>query len=618
MDLIARVIRSDSGVVPSTIYSITCVNGPAAKGDVLTYCIAFDTENDACPPASAALTIYLCHKDPAQQTREGRPELRIYIEPNDVFPAKRGMSEMTENIFVPGKANGTCDLVYRRRLNQWPTRLAAIYFVVEDCDTTLPAGYKGGPLNDTQYAEGAGPKWQLGVDTSDILHRIFPNTWIPLDPVDPSQPSTTVPMEKRPQRHPAWFKYRSEMEAPPIPGLSGKLSGTKWYKMLGGYPKGGFGDPTFTGSPLTRSGRIMETPVTALYLSHLAKTRPTVALHECGSFPHPTLPDVMASPDGIMIDPERTFKSLPGWFQTDLNVEYAKNRAALDAIDFTRGVYECKTMATKDKDGNGPLFKQEHLAQLYAEMICTGTFWAELVRFCAETREMFAYRVYRKPVIARQFEAVISRMREDLTVCEKSFEESVSHPDNKALLSECARFAVYYNEPRTVDSRRIPVPYDEHVFVKVREAMEDANGSLSPTDPNANVVIVPDGPSKAPKKKKTSTAVAAKKRTKKAAAPRTTRKRVLVEEKEEDDDGKGAGKKKLRGEAELLASWEQIQSTNKQIARAITNGDWGPIQVNSVLGVQSARFAQFSKLLSSVMTTASDQEEDEEGPGGSE
>lgn len=455
MDLRARIIRSDEGAVPISAYTITCVNGPLAKGDVLTYCIAFQ-EHRHFPPASTEVTIYLCHANQAYQTHEGRPELRIHITPVGAMGLKPRVDG--ETVFVPSAA---CDLVYVNHGNK--AYLREVYFVVEDCDTSLAADYVGGKI-DVTHVPGARPQWRLGTDTSGILHRLFPKNWVPLEPVDPSQPSTVVPVELRPQRHPAWFKFRSTLDGQPLPGLSGKLSGTKWYKMLGKYPGKGFDETPggFAGNPLTRAGRIMETPVTALYLDYLVKNRPHVQIKECGSFPHPTLVDVMASPDGLIVDPKKT---LPGWFQTELRVEYMNDPAALAKIDFTRGVYECKTMATKDKKGDGPLFKEEHMAQLYAEMICTGTFWAEIVRFCHETKEMFVYRVYRKPTIARMFESVIVRMRRDLTEGGKTFAEAANHQDNHTLLHECAKHAVYYNEPRTKDSRRTAIPYDEKVKI---------------------------------------------------------------------------------------------------------------------------------------------------------
>ena len=54
------------------------------------------------------------------------------------------------------------------------------------------------------------------------------------------------------------------------------------------------------------------------------------------------------------------------------------------------------------------------MPQLYAEMVCAGVFWAEIVRFCLETKEMVMYRVYRKPAIASKFEDVIVRTRREL------------------------------------------------------------------------------------------------------------------------------------------------------------------------------------------------------------
>lgn len=360
MDLYARVIRSDIGVVPPPHYVVESVNDK--EGDVMTYRVRFLLP-EHCPSPRVSLTIYVAHKDPEKQARDGRPfpgtgraELRLHI-PAPFERCKQGTT------FLSGCGSNPdqdCDLVFElaNRSIVYPAQLwiTEIYFVIEDCDTTLPSGYKGGKIDHIHHP-GSGPKWHLGSDSSGLLARLFPGKWVPLNPLHPSRVDPSVPVHLRPQRHPAWYKYRSETKpgGKEIPGLKGKLSGTKWFKMLGKYPKDGFGDPAFSGNALTRSGRQLETHVTALYLAHLAQTRPQVQIFECGSFPHPTLDDVMASPDGIIINPARTFSSLPSWFQNELRVSY--KQAELDSFDFTRGVYECKTMLTKDSRGNGPLFK---------------------------------------------------------------------------------------------------------------------------------------------------------------------------------------------------------------------------------------------------------------------
>lgn len=270
------------------------------------------------------------------------------------------------------------------------------------------------------------------------------------------------------------------------------------------------------------------------------------------------------------------------------------------------------------------------MAQLYAEMICTGTYWAEIVRFCYETKEMFMYRIYRKPTIARMFESVIVRMREDLTVGGKTFAQAAAHQDNQTLLSECAKYAVYYNEPRTTDSRRTLIFYDEAVFARVMAALDASSGTLSPNDPNASIVIpvadpAPVQPGRRPSRKgavgvhaSVTSARAKKAASRTTATTTTTKKRAPAQKKrtkaeEKDDDDEPAPEKRQRrfeSEPEMMAAWEQIQSTNKQIARAIANGDWAPIIENSVLNVQSARYKMFSDALASVDLAAPFQDDE--------
>lgn len=598
MDLFARVIRSDTGIVPSKHFIVECVNGANAKGDVLTYCLRFDNESSR-PPANVDLTVYLCHAAPEQQTHNGKPELRFSITGSQI-----DFSE--ETAFVPGLGNGVCDVIFRAGLHtrkEHAMRYAELYFVVEDCDTTLPTSYKSGKL-DTQYASGAGPKWRLGTDTSGLLHRLFPRNWFPLAPVSPdsSDPkAVAIPMQEHPQRHPAWYTFRSTVESTPVPGLSGKLSGTKWFKMLGKYSKDGLSEPAFAGNALTRSGRVMETPVTALYLTYLATCRPDVKVMECGSFPHPTIPDTMATPDGLLIDPQRTFDSLPPWFQTEMQVAYKE--ATLKKIDFSRGVYECKTALKRGSKGEGAVFKEEHVAQLYAEMICTGVFWAEIVRYCAEAKEMFMYRVYRKPTIAAMFERVASRTREEL-IAGKAFKDVINHDDNRALISECAKYAVYYNTPRTKDQRRTPIPCDVPVFSMIMQEIEAASGVLSPSDPQAEVPIPPPGTevgvlaTQGKRKKATAKKPTAAK--KQAATRHGIRRQRISEEAAE------VSRKRHRADIE---AWHQIEATNEQIERAIGNSDWDQITGSGVLLVQAARYKLFSEMLAAESSSSSVQDE---------
>jgi hypothetical protein len=603
---------------PSTKFNLHLFESVNDKeSDVMTYRVRF-LHPIHCPSPRVSLTIYVAHKDPEKQTRGGRigsggrAEVRLYIP----APFERCKFDTT---FLSGCASNPdqdCDLVFdlgdRSISSPNPLRISEIYFVIEDCDTTLPPGYKGGKIEGV-HVQGAGPKWHLGSDTSGILARLFPGQWIPLNPLHPSVVDPTVPVHLRPQRHPAWYKYRSSTTlGKEIPGLKGKLSGTKWFKMLGKYPKDGFGDPSFDGNALTRSGRQLETHVTALYLAHLKWARPQVQIYECGSFPHPYLDDVIASPDGIIVNPARTFSSFPGWFQNELRLSY--KQAELDSIDFTRGVYECKTMLTNDSKGNGPVFKEEHIPQLYAEMVCAGVFWAEIVRFCLETKEMFMYRVYRKPSIAQAFENVIVRTRKEMTEEGKTLAQVADHPENRGLLTECAKYATYYNEPRTTDSRKEHIGFDA-VFHVVADALVAASGVVEETDPNGQIDLSTQTGPVTDKKKTNKKAVA------KPGPGAKKRAQESVIKLEPDTLEAGKRRKQMPQEKALLSSWIEIQSTNKQLQRAISNLDWDPIQTTGVLGIQAARYEAMYELLSSRSSgggggrrkkTDDDEQEDQE------
>lgn len=153
-------------------------------------------------------------------------------------------------------------------------------------------------------------------------------------------------------------------------------------------------------------------------------------------------------------------------------------------------------------------------------------------------------------------------------------------------------------------------------------AMERSSGTLSPNDPNGSIVIPVADPTAVAQKKKTTrrggavgvhasvaTGTATKARTR--ATGRTQKKaptavaaatRGRKRTKKEDDDPSTGEKRPRQFESEhdLIAAWDQIQSTNTQIARAIANGDWAPIQENNVFSVQEARYKMFSVALASV------------------
>lgn len=167
------------------------------------------------------------------------------------------------------------------------------------------------------------------------------------------------------------------------------------------------------------------------------------------------------------------------------------------------------------------------------------------------------------------------------------------HPENRGLLTECAKYATYYNEPRTTDSRKEHIGFDA-VFYVVADALVAASGVVEETDPNGQIDLsTQTGPVTDKKKTNKKVAVA------KPGPGAKKRAQESVIKLEPDTLEAGKRRKQMPQEKALLSSWIEIQSTNKQLQRAISNLDWDPIQTTGVLGVQAARYEAMYELLSS-------------------
>lgn len=625
------IVSSTRGFIPPTEYTVTNVTG--SDQDISTYCVQF-----ASPvAASSSLYIEACHANPIHQTRGGRAEVGFHTEAVTsaaviLHPLSRTSFAHYEHYDVVIDAaitsQGGCDFFQ-------------LYFAVQDVDTTpfprLPANAhwteKKAKLEAERgktHADGAGPKWTLALDTSMLLTRLILHAsaarWVALpfthpDPkIDPG-----VPIEQRQQHRPGWYNFRTDMSSARAKEiLGGKISGTKWWPILGKYAENGFPDKrdrNFKGNPATRSGQQLEHIVAISYMAYHGQG---VRVLECGSYEHPTIPDVTATPDGIVVDPSRKLASLPAWYRSSLG-EFGPDFDPAKA-DFTRGIWECKTMLTKDSSDNGPLFKAEHLPQVYAEMICTGTYWAELTRYCAETKEIRCYRIYRRPALSKLFETVIARMRTDL-LAGVAFEVACNHPDNMELIKQCEKHAAFYNSPpgpKETTGRFIPIPIaegaiaqfndmcahfdtvaakpideeEDTIQVKNEKALARKQApppqSQSPAASSATGkkkrTVARGGAAAAAKKVKAEPEVGEKKKTATTTAkkPRAKRERspsaVLLKEET-------GGKKRS---ATVLQLWNDIFQTTEVIEECMANGDWEPILETKALERQLLRYAKMA------------------------
>ena len=585
----AVVERSDTGTIPPSKYRLENVAGKLASAgqDVLAYRIVF-VDGYSVSLKTVGMHVSIA---PAGQKgrRRGRPEVGFSIHPM----ANIG-GDGRRNDFVHSVAY---DLVFDPAVTD---SIRAIYFELEDCDVTPlpPNAWRDAPGMSHALTSG-GPLWRLGIDTSSILKgvaTVFKThaKWFSLSPLHPDPAvDPGVPIQDRPQRKPRWYWYRSQGPAQ----LGGQLSGTKWYKLLGKFPKDGIKGKPFNGNPATRSGRMMESPVCLSYLASSHHKEGTV-LYECGSFPHPTIPDVMASPDAIIHVPDKA-KYLPQWFKALFT------ESEFAAIDFTRGVWECKTMMTKDSKGQGPLFKEEFFPQLYAEMICAGVHWAELVRYCAETGEMRLFKVYRKPDVSRQFDATVKRMRAEL-ISGVPFEACCDHPTNVQLLRECARTASFFN---TAPAKGVKLPYrvipwSAHLVAEFEnqcalfDSVSRSPDEKGPTIQEMNLPKVqppppPPPPPPSGKKRRGGGGGGKKKRDRQDGGGK---------EKEEEEDeelvartGGGGGGDQYTTAASI---WLEIEHQTKRIKHALTHGGVAKMLDDRLLQRQMLLYGDLSNDLS--------------------
>ncbi len=583
-----------AGLVPPSAYRLENVAGKVVlQGDVLAYRIVFLEDKDYIP-LSHTVNVRIAPLASSSiggangmyhRRRNGRPEVGFSVGP---FPVNLDLAKRPP--FIHAHAY---DIVVDEKTR---SRIAAIYFEMEDCDLTPLPAEAARDVSHAPPALGGGPLWRLGVNASDILGDMTQTekaVWVPLPPLHPDPAvDPGVPIERRPQKKPRWYWFRSQGPKE----IGGNLSGTKWYKMLGKFPKNWEDDAktVFKGNPLTRSGRMLESAVALCRMAH-HKHSPGTRYEECGTFPHPTIPNVSATPDAIIKLPLPAV--LPAWFKELFTADQLSSKT----MDLTRGVGECKTQKTRDKKtGAGARFKPEYFPQMYAEMICTGTWWGELTVYCEEANEMRTYPVYRKPDVSDKFEKCVKRMRTEL-LAGTPFKTACNHPTNVELIRECDKAATFYNKAVT------PPPYIVDKWNPALVTEYDARCAVydtvssNPDDPAGKTIAEANNP---PAAVAASTRKGGNKKTagatKKASTPTAASEKKVSKKRERNDEIDSARvdsveKVCLSGDnSSVKVRWKIIQEGTTAITRAI-KADAIDMDLIDAMETQMVRYSRLTR-----------------------
>ena len=306
---------------------------------------------------------------------------------------------------------------YLVHVSEDESRVKAIYFTLEN--------------NQLDESKKNVPLWQLGIDEKTYwMEKNFEDQYIPLPFIHPNpEVDPKVPSDRIPQSHPLWKKKRERENPPPSTSLKGKVGGSTAYKLIGFFKNSGLEKPD--PNVAMRMGRLIEMEVVVAYL----KQYPNRKVYETGWNPHPKDKNQGASPDAIIVDTTWTIDSFPEWV---INRCKRDNNINVEEIDTMRGILEIKV----SKKNNA--FMAYYLPQLYQEMICTDTWWAELVKYCTTSKEIKVYRVYRDPEFENKLRECITRSTTKLD-SGGDYYRVVTNELNKKIMSECINVAMYYN-----------------------------------------------------------------------------------------------------------------------------------------------------------------------------
>lgn len=395
--------------------------------DVLFYRLRF-TDEDGFPHGNHPFDICLTRikngrkkaKQPKTMLDEESMERKEAIRFQVKFPTI--LHKKVKRAFALG-TNGIKDKFlllpnFQVHVDDSEKRVKAIYFILED--------------NQLNPSKQHRPKWNLGVDTSYCFEKMFGTRYVPLDFTHPD-PSVEVdiPTEKRPQRSARWFNHRSSVSNPDVQRyLRGKVGGSKATKMLGFYKGDGL-EGAKEPSHILKIGRIEEDSIVVAYLEYYKRR----VIFETGWHKHPEDSDQGSSPDWTSYDPDMSMERLPDWLM-ELYREAGWIERVMARIKYGNG--EAKT---SEKDAE---FKAGYIPQLYQEMICSDTYWSDLVKMCTTTNEIKCYRVYRQPDFERDYSAAVKKTKED--ICSGvPYIKAVDTMANKSVRAQCIKQAIFYN-----------------------------------------------------------------------------------------------------------------------------------------------------------------------------
>jgi hypothetical protein len=531
-------------------YVVTNVSGKliSEQHDKLTYRIAFSPEHPFWIKEQANIRIAPALKE--FRRREGRVECGFHCELPNPLPA-----EVLQAGFFCSPTNGFSAVLSADRLS-----VLELYFVLEDVNLE-PAG---------------AAQWRVQPDSSALLEKIC-KRWVPLAPVHPDPAvDPGVPIEKRPQGDPRWYYFRNDCAHYAL--FHGKLSGSRMWKFIGGGIKltDFLTEVDFKGNNLTRCGRMTECK---MVLAQLLFDKDLV-MYEAGSYPHPTIPDVCAAPDAVMVRKKLSFDTLPEWHKALIKTAAKQKLIDANAIDFSRGVFESKVMPKLDaKHKLGPVMKPEYLCQVYMEMICTNTYWATVQRYCVETGECRMYQVFRRPQLASRLERCIVRMIKEM-IGGTPYVVAVDHQTNRELLKEFRAQSAWYNSPGT--TRYKIVPWPKEPMAQLEKLLWGADTFANTPDNRARKTVAAEIEDRIIAATATTT-----KRGKKKVAPPVPKKRQL--ELEPGDEPL------IDPTKAQLTLWAGIAHCNRELTRCVNNGDWDMALAEGAIKSQILSYIELEK-----------------------
>ncbi len=519
--------------------------------------------------------------------RDGRPECGFQV-------AAAGSAPIPAATFIPGP--------WWTLVTGPAGGVVAIYFTIEN-NSIEPTKWE---------APDTLPKWEIGFNNSGKLAEMYPKQWVSLDDIHPDpEVNPGIPINRQPQRNIQWGRHRSACSNLSV--LGGKWGGSIWASALGFYPEEGLRNTSFKGNHYTRFGRLKEPHIMIANLEAVTNNMHGFGdrvYYETGWWDHPTIPDCGASPDCLIKDPRRTWDTLPVWYRKEMEAWVRQNPGSIDlaSIDFSIGVGEAKERRFDNDKKEGPRMEAKYLPQIYAEMICTNTWWSELTRNCDQTGETRLYRIYRKPRLVKMIETQIIRVR-DAMLGGATYEEAICSPETERLQKFFHQLCAFYNSP--TEKKRyynLSSPTGQRV-----QEFEDARvrGDIiahDPDDPSISPINARATPGKPSKAKPKRRPVVKKKKKKERVIP--TQKRAAAPVHAPDEVMAPSPEKRTMTDRYVsihrgvldpdgpMATWLDIDECHLHMRRLAEDKKWDTVVRQADARKQMLRYAELLRRIS--------------------